>query len=474
MNALDRHTLDPADWPAVRQQAHVMLDDMLNYIEHIRERPVWQPMPAEVRASFQGPPPRAGRDIGELHDEFMRRVLPYAGGNTHPGFMSWVQSGGCVAGMLGEMVAAGLNANLGGRDHAPIEVEKQIVAWTRQWFGFPATASGLFVTGTSMANLLAVWVARFAARGSEVREKGVGGSPMLTAYTSREAHVSVPQAFDLSGLGSGCLRHIDVDAQRQLDLTALRRSIAADRAAGRQPFMVVGTAGTVNSGAFDDLDALADLCAEEKLWLHVDGAFGALAILSPRLAPRLRGVERADSIAFDFHKWVQVPFDAGFVLVKDGDLHRRTFESPAAYLHRDSRGLAAGSPWPCDFGPDLSRGFRALKTWYTLSAYGTERLGAMMEHTCDVAQHLARRVESTPQLELVAPVPLNIVCFRHHGSDELNARLVADLQLSGQAAPSLTHVDGRAAIRAAIFNHRTEIEDVERLLEATLELGARG
>ena len=239
--------------------------------------------------------------------------------------------------------------------------------------------------------------------------------------------------------------------------------------------MVVGNAGTVDVGAIDDLDALADICAQEHLTFHVDGAYGALAMMSCELAPRLKGIERADSIAFDFHKWAQVPYDAGFILVRDGALHLKTFDSPATYLRRDSLGLAAGSPWPCDFGPDLSRGFRALKTWFTLKTYGTDRLGAVMARTCDIARHLERRVRAAPSLELLAPAQLNIVCFRYacENADAVNAAIVAQLHESGIAAPSATVIDGKVAIRAAIFNHRTQKADIDRMLEAVAALGAR-
>jgi glutamate/tyrosine decarboxylase-like PLP-dependent enzyme len=206
----------------------------------------------------------------------------------------------------------------------------------------------------------------------------------------------------------------------------------------------------------------------------VDGAYGALAMLAPDLAPRLAGIERADSLAFDFHKWGQVPYDAGFILVRDGARHRAAFASPAAYLRRESRGLAAGSPWPCDFGPDLSRGFRALKTWFTLKVHGTARIGAVISHTCELARYLQRRIAATPELELLAPVQLNIVCFRYRSAeaDRVNAKIIADLHESGIAVPSSTTIDGKLAIRAAIVNHRTEARDIDALLDAVLALGA--
>src|SRR5262249_2762277 len=226
----------------------------------------------------------------------------------------------------------------------------------------------------------------------------------LVAYTSAAAHRCIAQAMDLSGLGIDALHTVPINSRPQIDLDALAQAIRTDRSAGRVPFLLVGTAGTVEIGAIDDLAALADIAQREKLRFHVDGAYGALGMLTPDIAPRLAGIERADSLAIDFHKWREVPYDAGFILVRDGALHQDTFALPAACLRRDTRGLAAGSPWPCDLGPDLSRGFRALKTWFTLKTYGTERLGAMISRTCELAQYLRHRIPASPRLALPAPV----------------------------------------------------------------------
>ncbi|MHB9119070.1 MAG: pyridoxal phosphate-dependent decarboxylase family protein [Burkholderiales bacterium] len=470
----DSETLDPSDWTALRAQGHRMLDDILDYLEHIRERPVWQPIPPEVRASIEQPLPQEPTGLAAVHEIFMRDILPFSVGNAHPGFMGWVHGGGTPVGLLAEMLAAGLNANLGGRDHMPIEVEKQVLRWVRDLFGFPDTSSGLFVTGTSMANLIGVLVARTAALGVEVRHRGVAaGEKRLVAYTSAGAHSCIAQAMDLSGLGIDALRIIPVNGQFQMDVAALKRRIAEDRSLGLTPFFVAGTAGTVDVGAIDDLAVLAELAKEEGLWFHVDGAYGALAMLAPDVAPRLNGIERADSIAFDFHKWAQVPYDAGFILVRDGRLHYDTFASPAAYLRRETRGLAAGSPWPCDFGPDLSRGFRALKTWFTIKVYGAEKLGRVISGTCSLARYMRQRIEDTPMLELLAPVSLNIVCFRYRceDADRVNANIVVALHESGIAVPSTTMIDGRLAIRAAIVNHRTAAADIDALIQATLDFG---
>jgi aromatic-L-amino-acid decarboxylase len=469
-------TLDPKNWDDIRALGHRMLDDMIDYAADIRNRPVWQPIPDDVRARFRAGLPHQPSELGDVYREFTDFIVPYATGNVHPGFMGWVHGGGSAVGMLAEMLAAGLNANLGGRDHIPIEVERQIVAWTRQMFGFPDGASGIFVTGTSMANLMAVLVARTATLGRSVRQHGLGDDgALLTAYTSTAAHGCITKAMEIAGFGSDALRCIAVDRSHRIDVAALRARIAADRSDGLKPFLVVGSAGTVDIGAIDDLSALNSLCREEGLWFHVDGAYGALGILSPALAPRLAGIEHADSIALDFHKWGQVPYDAGFLMVRDGERHRDTFAAPAAYLRRETRGLAAGSSWPCDLGPDLSRGFRALKTWFTLKTYGTEKLGAVIARTCALARYLETKILAEPRLELMAPVQLNIVCFRYRAADanQVNGDIVIDIQESGIAAPSTTLLDGQLAIRAAIVNHRTDICDVDALIAAVLDFGAR-
>ena len=469
-------TLDPDDWSDFRVTSHRMLDDMLDYLEHLRERPVWQPIPQAVRDQFHSALPESPQTLSEIHHQFMQTILPYTVGNAHPGFMGWVHGGGTPVGMLADMLASGINANLGGRDQIPIAVERQILEWVRELFGFPDTASGLFVTGTSMANLISVWVARTAALGPEVREQGMAAAEKtpLTAYASTGAHGSIAQALDLVGLGTASLRKVPVNDRFEMDLAQLEDMIAKDIESGFRPFMVIGTAGTVDVGAIDDLEGLSSICQSKALWFHVDGAFGALGRLSSEIAPCLKGIERADSIAFDFHKWGQVPYDAGFILIRDDALHRQTFASQAAYLHRETRGVAAGSYWPCDYGPDLSRGFRALKTWFTFKAYGTEQLGSVIAHTCRLAHYLGSCIENLPELELLAPVSLNIVCFRYRSSDanKANRHIVTELHESGLAVPSTTIIRDMLAIRVAIVNHRTRQSDIDQLLQAVLRIGA--
>ncbi|WP_419729110.1 pyridoxal phosphate-dependent decarboxylase family protein [Lichenicola sp.] len=470
--------LDPDDWGSLRALGHRMLDDMIDRLaeqggEAGRDIPVWQPMPEAAREALRRPLPRGPTDPAALYGEFQARIVPYALGNTHPRFMGWVHGGGTGIGMLAELLAGGLNANLGGRDHAPIELERTVIGWAAEMVGMPTGSSGLLVTGSSMANMIAVLTARRAVVGPEVRTTGVGGRG-LVGYAGASAHGCIPRAFDMAGLGTDALRAVPVDADHRMRVDALEAAVRADRAAGLAPFIVVATAGSVDTGAIDDLEAIAAFCRSEAIWFHVDGAFGALAALSPTLRPRLAGIEHADSLAFDFHKWAQVPYDAGCVVIRDAQAQADAFAQTLAYLARADRGVAGNAPWPCDLGPDLSRGFRALKVWMTLATYGTDRMGRMVDQCCGVARHLGELVEAEPQLELLAPVTLNIVCFRFTAGAEdldwLNGELVKDLQEAGIAVPSTTTIRGMLAIRAAIVNHRTRKCDVELMFDGILRL----
>jgi len=467
-------SLDPADRAALRRDGHRMLDDMFDHLAGLAAQPVWQPPSPAARAAIAEPLPVAPTALAAVHAQFRQAILPFGSGNAHPGFMGWVQGGGTAVGMLAEMLAAGMNANCGGRQHMAIAVERRLLAWTRDLFGFPATAGGLFVTGTSQANFIGLLIARQRALGAAVRSRGLAGlGARLTAYASAAAHGCIARAMEMAGLGRDQLRLIPVDAGQRMRPDLLLAAIAADRAAGRQPFLLVGTAGTVDCGAIDDLAALADIAAAERLHCHIDGAFGALAMLAPALAPRLAGIERADSLAFDWHKWGQVPYDAGYLLVRDAALQRASFATEAGYLRRADQGLAGGAWWPCDDGPDLSRGFRALKTWFTLKTFGTAALGRVIAGTVDLAQALAARIAAEPELELLGPSPLNIVCFRFRAAqpDRVNAAIVERLHLAGRVAPSLTTIGGRVALRAAIVNHRTTAADTHALVEGVLAAG---
>ena len=471
------HTsLDPANWGPTRALAHQALDDMFAWLEGANTRPVWEQMPAAKRAELRMPLPAQGAPLEQIYQDFQRLVLPYGAGNEHPRFFGWVNGGGTAAGILAELLVAVFNPNCGGRDHAAIEVERQVIAWAAEAMGFPRDAGGVLITGSSMANMVALLVARRAKLGEAVRAQGIEGAG-LRAYCSVAAHGCIPRAMDMAGLGTNALRLIPAGADHRMDIDALRQAVAADQAAGLTPFLVVGAAGTVDTGAFDDLTACADIAHNAGAWCHVDGAFGATAAFSARMRPLLHGLNRADSLAFDFHKWAQVPYDAGCVLVRNRQHQLDTFAQNLAYLEGAERGIAGNAPWPRDMGPDLSRAFRALKIWFTLRAYGADGIGQVVDQCCDVAQHLAARVRQEPTLELLAPVALNIVCFRvATGAADLNQfnkDLVADLQESGIAAPSTTTLGGKLCVRAGIFNHRSTKADADALVDGLIEMATR-
>ncbi|MCS0628264.1 aminotransferase class V-fold PLP-dependent enzyme [Telluria mixta] len=466
-------TLDPEDWMELRTLGHQILDDMFDHLEGLRARPVWQQMPDAARDSLRAPLPRGAGSLADAYRSLQDNVIPYTVGNPHPGFMGWVHGAGTPVGIVAEMIAGALNANVGGRNQAPVEVERQVSNWMAALFGFPGTARGVFVTGTSIANFMGVVVARTHALGRDVRAQGLAAHADLRAYASAEAHGCIAKAMDLAGFGTDALRSVRVDAAGHMDVSDLAAQVAADRRNGLQPFLVVASAGTVNTGAIDPLATLADFARDHGMWLHVDGAYAALGVLAPDVAPLLDGIARADSLAFDFHKWGQVPYDAGFFMARDGAHMLDAFAAPAAYLQRAGRGLAAGEAWPCDLGPDLSRGFRALKTWLTFQVYGADAIGRSISATCALARYLAERIAAEPDLELAAPVTLNIVCFRFVCADpeRVNREIVLALYDEGRVAPSATTLDGRYAIRAAIVNHRTGRADIDALVDAVLRAG---
>lgn len=473
-------SLDPANWPELRALGHRMLDDILDYLGSVRQRPVWQPVPEAVRRRIRQPLPAGPSDAAAVYEEFKETVMPYPTGNIHPRFWGWVMGTGTPLAMLADMLASGMNPHVAGYDQSAAIVEKQAVAWLAELLGFPASASGLVVGGGTMANLIGVAVARHVKAGFDVRTEGLQrGGPELVLYASTETHGWAQRAAELLGLGNRSLRRLPVDEAFRMSVLALEEALQEDRKAGRRPFCVIGTAGTVNTGATDDLQRLAVLCRDEGLWFHVDGAFGALAALAPDCRDRVAGIEQADSIAFDLHKWMYLPFEAGCALVRDAGAHRATFSMAPSYLAPTGRGIL---PQPLEFaglGLDLSRGFRALKVWMSLKVHGTRAFGRLIQQNVEQAAYLKRLVEREAELELLAPVALNVVCFRLHpqGIDDevvlsrLNEELLLRLQESGIAVISSTVLRGRFALRVAITNHRSRREDFDLLVRTVLALG---
>ena len=472
-------SLDPESWDEFRAHSHLVLDELLEWLRTLRERPVWQPVPAEVRSALRRPLPRKGSGLGGSWDEFRRSVLPYPWGNVHPRFWGWVNGTGSPSGALAEFATAVINTNAGGGHQIAPYLEGQVVDWCKAMVGFPAETSGVLVTGGSVANLVALAAARDAADPRVTDEGLTASGARLAMYASAQTHNSVDKSVRLLGLGQQGLRSIPVDSEFRLDLAALERTIGEDRAAGVTPCCIIGNAGTVNTGAIDDLSALADLCARERIWFHVDGAFGALAALSDRLRPLVAGLERADSIAFDLHKWLYMPYDVGCVLVRDPAAHRRPFSTHASYLSKAERGAAPTDHEPGSLSPELSREFRGLKVWMLLQEHGADKYARLIEQNVDQARYLAGLVERHPELELMAPVPLNVVCLRYTGKgehrgealDALNSELLIRIQERGIAVPSATTLNGRFAMRVAITNHRSRREDFDLFVSAAAEMG---
>jgi len=462
------NSLDPADWSAYRDTAHRLLDACIDRLESARDLP-WREPESPALQSEQ-PLPVSGTDLASLSQQLIDEVMPFATGNTHPRFFGWVHGTGLASGLLAEMVTATMNSNCGGRDHGAVYIERCVINWCCRVFGLPEGAGGILTSGTSLATVLALSAARVKTLGPNVRKQGLRAQPQLVAYAAAGAHHCLEKALAVMGIGSDAMRLIATDGPSgSLDLAALSRELDRDRANGCVPLCVVGTAGSVNTGRYDALDQLADFCQQENIWLHIDGAFGAWSVLADSPWSSLaRGIDQADSIACDFHKWMYVQYDAGAVLVRDAEHLRAAFEDRPAYLEGNDVGLAGGSPWFCDQGIELSRGFRALKVWTALKTHGLEEFGRKITDNCEQAALMGRLVEAAEDLELATPVMSNVCCFRitkkaagTRDIDELHRVITARLQLDGVAALSTTTIDGRTTFRAAIVNHRTCAEDID-------------
>jgi len=476
-------TLDPADWEPTRALGHRILDDALDYVETLRDRPAWLPAPPHVKAHFQGPPPVDPSPSAEVYREYVRYVLPHQIGNSHPRFWGWEAGSGTVMGMFAELLAASTDAVSGAFSYLSNNyVEMQVLDWCKSLLGYPLSASGLLTSGCSASNLIALAVARHARAGFDLRNRGMQGAPRpMIVYCSEEAHSSIQKAVELLGFGNDSLRRVPVNPLMQIDLAALKAAIRSDRANGLLPICVVGVAGTTNTGAIDDLPGLADICSAEGLWFHLDGAFGAWAAIAPRFRHLVAGLERADSLAFDLHKWMYLQYPIGCVLVRNADEHRRAFSLTPTYLaHGEGeRGLTgADVPWLSDYGFELSRGFQALKAWMTIKEQGIAKYGRLIQQNIDQAQFLGRLVDAAPELELALPVSLNVVCFRYvrPGLDEasldrLNKRIEVELQERGIAVPSIVSIRGRNYLHVAITNHRSRRDDFEALVREAIRIG---
>jgi aromatic-L-amino-acid/L-tryptophan decarboxylase len=465
-------SLGTGDLEEFRRAGHELVDAVADHLAELPERPVWQPLPDDLRAELLSLPlPDGPSGLGPLAGTMARDVLPFAMGNGHPAFFGWVNSPPSLAGVLASLTAAAMNPSVVSGDHSDVHLERTVVRWLAELVGYPhAPAAGLLTSGASAATIVCLAGARgraAAMAGRDVRRDGVGGGPPLLCYVPSEAHSCVARAIELLGLGSGSIRPVPISGGR-LDADALRAAIAADRAAGGTPALLVGSAGTVNTGAIDPLEALADVAAAEGLWFHVDGAYGAFGVLDPAIAARYRGMERADSLTLDPHKWLGVPVDSGCALVRSaGDL-REAFSTVPPYLRQDA-GAEVGTF--AEHGLEQTRPFRALKTWATIAARGRDGIADQVVRANALARELAALVEREPSLELAAAPETSIVAFRTRPPgcapdrlDALNRALPEAVQARGRAFVTGTVYEGRETMRACILHPGTTSADLATLV----------
>ena len=477
--------LDP---DAFRRIGYRAVDLAVEHLATIRDRPVYRPMAHDERRSLlELPLPERGSTPDAVLDRFQAEVLPHPMGNGHPRFFGWVNSPPAPIGVVADLLAAAMDPSVAGGDHAAVYVERCAVRWLAELVGFPTEDGiGLLVSGGSIASLTGLAAARHrAARedGWDVRADGLQGErPRLALYLSSEGHSTLRKAVELLGLGEAAVTVVPVDDAYRMDVAALRAAVDADRAAGRRPFCVAASAGTVNTGAVDPLDALADLCAEEGLWLHVDGAYGVVGVLDPAVADRFAGLGRADSLALDPHKWLSVPVECGCALVRDGALLRDAFSFVAPHLRTEEGKGIGGLPWYAEYGFQQTRGFRALKLWMTLLHAGREGLAATVARHNALARLLAGLVDAAPDLEQAAPVALSIVCFRYVPSalrgdeerlDALNKAIMEEVQAGGEAFLTQAVLDGRFVLRANVLHYGTTEDDAAALLGVVRRTGER-
>lgn len=472
-------TLDPRDWEELQGLAHQVIDDAIAHIREVRDRPVWKDMPTHVREAFAAPLPNQPHPISEVYRDLQELLMPYPMGNIHPRFWMWYMGAGSFSGALAEFIAAIDGSNLGGGNNAAALMDRQVVDWLKQMMGFPQNAGGTLVSGGSMANIIGLTAARNAMASVDVRAEGVAAIPQqLRFYGSDQVHSCHQKAVELLGLGNKALRRVPTGSDYRMDVSVLKQMIAEDREAGHRPACVIATAGTVNTGAIDDLSAISALCKAEELWFHVDGCIGALAAIAPENRQLVKGLEVADSMALDPHKWLHVPFEAGCALVRDATTHRNTFAVHPEYLEEKPRGIAA-TEYLHDYNLQTSRAFRALKIWLTLKEHGVEKFGRLIDQNIAQARYLSGLIERAPDLQLMAPTEINIVCFRYSpgrmqeaGLRELNTEIMLRMQETGIAAVSDTYVAGHHCLRAAICNHRTRREDLDLLIEEVSRIGS--
>ena len=448
-----------------------MLSTQLTAVQSGLARPL---MPDTLsRALTDQPLPEQPTPVEDLLKRVQDEILPYPMGNQNPRFFAWVNSTAAPLAVLGEFVAAAHNASVAGGHHAATYVEHAVLNWLKEILTYPRSAGALLTSGGSVANLIGLATMRHVKAPQNVRTHGLHDQPQpLVVYASTQAHSCIQKSVELLGFGSQYLRRIPANEAYQIDVEALKAQIHQDRVNGLLPVCVAASAGTVNTGAVDPLDQLADLCAAEGLWLHVDGAYGGVGILDPDVSALYKGIERADSIAIDPHKWLYMPIECGCALVKDAEAMRAAFSLLPDYLRNDRE-----LPWFSEYGVQQTRGFKALKLWLVMQQIGVEGFRHLIGANNQLAALLAHKITQQPDFELVSGGPLSIVCFRyvpsnHPDVDGLNAQLPTRLQQDGRVFITGTRLKDRPVLRMCIVNFRTTEADLDLALQVIREVGA--
>ncbi|MBV9183538.1 MAG: aminotransferase class V-fold PLP-dependent enzyme [Acidobacteria bacterium] len=445
---------------------------LLRHFERsLGERPVMPTLNrGQLRELFDTPFPELGVGVERLFHDIKEKILPNCTTVAHPRFLAYVLGPPNGISPFAEAIAAALNQNCNFWQLSPAAsvIEQKVVSWLASLFAYPATAGGIITSGGSMANLMALSTAMHDKAPVDLRTAGLSAVPApLVVYTSTEAHRSIEKAAAILGLGLNNVRKVPVDSDFRLRIDLLERAIENDRKSSLIPFCVVAAAGTVNTGAIDPLDEIAELCQRENLWLHVDGAYGALFILSNRIKDQLFSCGRADSISLDPHKLLFAPLEAGCLIVRHQQKLRKAFHFASSYLTAEDDPALVNF---LEYGPQLSRGFKAFKIWCSLQTFGIQAFRTAAEHMLDISEYMAQRITAEPSLELLAPVRLSAVCFGFKGSTS-NTAILAKLVDEGTALLGPVHIAGRIGIRACITNYRTTRSDIDLILDRLLQLG---
>ncbi len=458
------------------QLGRAALDWALTYFDEQSRLPIYPSTnPEDLTSLLAAALPLDPQDAATVMADF-EKIAANGRHNGHPRMFGYVQSAGSFAGVVGDFLASALNQNVTSWRSAPAAttIEHQVIDWLKAMVGFDPAGSGILLSGGSFANFAGLAVALRAGTDVDVHCKGVAALPgKPRVYASAMTHMSIAKGASLLGIGKDAVVVLPVDAAHRMDPVALERQIESDRANGYHAICAVATAGDVNTGAIDPLAAIADVCEANKLWLHVDGSYGALAAQSPHVAGAMSALARADSLSLDPHKWLYAPLDAGCLLVRDQRALRHAFAESADYIDVVAdRDMSDYAYW--DHSPELSRRFRALKIWFLLKIHGARAIQQAIDQNIAAANHLARLVEQSSDFELLAPAPMSIVCFRSTlGDDAFNKRLMVEVQRDGDSYLSNAMIGGRFALRACIVNYRTTPEDVEQLLATIRRVAAR-